>query len=280
MSITLNSEHLCFGGKVGFYSHWSEVCNCEMRFSIYLPPQAQIKSLPVLYFLSGLTCTEENFMAKSGAQKYAAEHGLILVAPDTSPRHTGIEDENKDWDIGSGAGFYVDATVEPWRSHYQMYSYVTKELPDLIHQNFPTLPNQQGIFGHSMGGHGALVCALRNPDKYKSVSVFAAIAAPMQCAWGQKAFTNYLGSDRETWKAYDASELIKEKGFPQPILFDQGTADTFLTTQLFPEIFQKACELANQPLTFRYHAGYDHGFYFVASAIEDHIRHHAQILSD
>jgi S-formylglutathione hydrolase len=278
MTLKLRSEHLSFGGKVSFYSHHSQVCNIEMRFSIYVPPQAQSSSVPVLYFLSGLTCTEENFMAKSGAQKYAAEYGLILVVPDTSPRHTGIMDESKDWDFGSGAGFYMDATQEPWRSHYQMYSYVTAELPSLIDRNFPTLPDKQGIFGHSMGGHGALVCALRNPDLYKSVSVFAAIAAPIQCAWGQKAFTNYLGSDRDAWKLYDASELIKVTGFSQPILYDQGTADAFLTSQLFPEIFKQACELANQPLTLRYQAGYDHSFYFIATFIEDHIRYHAQIL--
>jgi S-formylglutathione hydrolase len=278
MTIKLLSEHFSFGGKVAFYGHHSQVCNSPMRFSIYLPPQSQSRSVPVLYFLSGLTCTEENFMAKAGAQKYAAEYGLILVVPDTSPRNTGIAGENQDWDFGSGAGFYVDATEEPWRSHFQMYSYVTKELPDLIHQNFPTLPNQQGIFGHSMGGHGALVCALRNPDQYKSVSVFAAIAAPIQCPWGQKAFTNYLGSDRQTWKNYDASELIKEKGFPQPILYDQGTVDNFLESQLFPKIFQQACELANQPLILRYQTGYDHGFYFVNTFIADHIRHHGQIL--
>jgi len=278
MSLKLRSEHLSFGGKVGFYSHFSEVCNCEMHFSIYLPPQVESQTVPVLFFLSGLTCTEENFMAKAGAQKWAAEYGLILVVPDTSPRNTGIVDESKDWDLGSGAGFYVDATEEPWRSHYQMYSYITQELPNLIHQNFPTLPDRQGIFGHSMGGHGALVCALRNPDQYLSVSVFAAIAAPSQCPWGQKAFINYLGSDRETWKAYDASELVKEHGFPQPILFDQGTADAYLENQLFTNTFQQACELANQPLILRYQQGYDHGFYFVATFIEDHIRHHAQIL--
>jgi len=278
MVLKLRSEHLSFGGKVSFYSHQSLVCHSEMRFSIYIPPQAQSRSVPVLYFLSGLTCTEENFMAKSGAQKYAAEDGLILVVPDTSPRHTGIIDESKDWDFGSGAGFYVDATEAPWRSHYQMYSYVTAELPNLIHQNFPTLPDKQGILGHSMGGHGALVCALRNPDLYKSLSVFAPIAAPSQCAWGQKAFTNYLGGDRNAWKSYDASELVKVMGFPQPILYDQGTADDFLTSQLCPETFKQACELANQPLILRYQVGYDHSFYFIATLIADHIRHHAQIL--
>ncbi len=186
----LVSEHLCFGGKVGFYSHVSDTCNGEMRFSVYQPPQAKSAPVPVLYFLSGLTCTEENFMGKSGAQQFAAKYGIMLVVPDTSPRNRGIEGEDKDWDFGTGAGFYVDATQEKWRSHYQMYSYVVRELPALIADNFPVKPEKMGIFGHSMGGHGALVCALRNPELYKSVSAFAPIAAPMRCPWGQKSFSN------------------------------------------------------------------------------------------
>lgn len=277
MTLQLLSEHGSFGGKVGFYQHFSVVCQSQMRFSIYLPPQQG--NLPVLYFLSGLTCTEENFMAKGGAQRYAAQHGLILVVPDTSPRNTGIEGETQTWDLGSGAGFYVDATTVPWRSHYQMYSYVTQELPALIHANFPTIPTAQGIFGHSMGGHGALVCALRNPHLYKSVSVFAAIAAPCQCPWGQKALRAYLGEDQETWRAYDASELVKTMPFPGEILFDQGTNDAYLKEQLKPEIFTDACVIAHQPLIFRNHPGYDHGFYFVATFIADHIQHHAKILA-
>lgn len=271
----LVSEHLCFGGKVGFYSHVSDTCNGEMRFSVYQPPQAKSAPVPVLYFLSGLTCTEENFMGKSGAQQFAAKYGIMLVVPDTSPRNTGIEGEDKDWDFGTGAGFYVDATQEKWRSHYQMYSYVVRELPALIADNFPVQPEKMGIFGHSMGGHGALVCALRNPELYKSVSAFAPIAAPMRCPWGQKAFSNYLGADQESWRDYDASELVLSAKFNRPILIDQGTADQFLAEQLLPEAFEKACAEAGQPLTLRYQEGYNHSYYFIATFIEDHIRHHA-----
>lgn len=249
-----------------------------MRFSIYLPPQAKSKPVPVLYFLSGLTCTEENFMAKAGAQKYAAEHGLMLVVPDTSPRNTGIPGEDDQYDLGSGAGFYLDATAEPWRDRYQMYSYVVRELPALIAENFPIKPDKQGIFGHSMGGHGALVCALRNPDLYKSVSAFAPIAAPINSEWGQKVFTHYLGSDRESWLAYDATQLVKKAGFHSPILIDQGTADPYLAGQLLPQVFEQACKEAGQPVTLRMQEGYNHGYYFVASFIEDHIRHHAAAL--
>ncbi len=217
-------------------------------------------------------------MVKSGVQKYAAEYGLILIAPDTSPRNSGIEGEDKDWDFGTGAGFYVDATETPWRSHYQMYSYVVQELPALITEHFPILPERQGIFGHSMGGHGALVCALRNPNQYKSVSAFSPIVAPMRCPWGQKAFTNYLGENKETWRDYDATELIKKVKFHSPILIDQGTADKFLIEQLMPEVFEQACSEVNQPLKLNYCEGYDHSYYFIASFIEDHIRHHAAAL--
>lgn len=274
----LLNESLCFGGEVGFYSHSSTVCNSEMRFAVYQPPQAKLHPVPVLYFLSGLTCTEENFMVKAGAQQFAAQHGLMLVAPDTSPRKTGAPDEDKDWDLGTGAGFYVDAIEQPWRDHYQMYSYVIDELPALIHQNFPVNPDKQGILGHSMGGHGALVCALRNPDRYQSVSAFAPIVAPMQCAWGQKAFSNYLGSDQTRWRDYDATELIQKAKFHSSILIDQGTSDPFLTTQLFPERFEKACAEMGQALSLRMQPGYDHSYYFIATFIEDHIRHHASIL--
>lgn len=277
-NLNLVSEYKCFDGKVGFYSHYSQTCNGEMRFAVYQPPQALSKPVPVLYFLSGLTCTEENFTAKAGAQRYAAEHGLMLIAPDTSPRNTGIEGENKDWDFGTGAGFYVDATQEPWRSHYQMYSYIVQELPNLIAEHFSVQPQRQSIFGHSMGGHGALVCALRNPNQYKSVSAFAPIAAPMCCPWGEKAFTNYLGSDRDSWQAYDATELILKKKYHSPILIDQGKADLFLSTQLMPEVFEKACAKVNQPLTLRFHEGYDHSYYFIATFMADHIRHHAAAL--
>ncbi|ABA20711.1 Putative esterase [Trichormus variabilis ATCC 29413] len=274
-NLKLISEYQSFGGKLGFYSHPSFTCNGEMRFAVYQPPQAAEKPLPILYFLSGLTCTEENFMAKSGAQRYAAEYGLILVAPDTSPRNTGIAGEDDEWDFGTGAGFYVDATEEPWRSHYQMYSYIVQELPALIAANFPIQAEKQGIFGHSMGGHGALVCALRNPHIFKSVSAFAPIVAPIGCPWGQKAFSRYLGNNQASWRAYDASELVKQLGYHSQILIDQGTSDKFLTEQLLTDVFAQACKAVNQPLNLRYQTGYDHSYYFIASFIEDHIRHHA-----
>ncbi len=277
-SITLRSEHICFGGTVGFYSHTSAACNSEMRFAVFVPPQAQQSPTPILYFLSGLTCTEENFTTKAGAQQFAAKYGLMLVAPDTSPRGTGIPGEDDDWDLGTGAGFYVDATEAPWRSHYRMYSYVTEELPALIAQNFPSNPQKQGIFGHSMGGHGALICALKNPTYYQSVSAFAPIAAPMQCPWGQKAFSHYLGPNLEDWKAYDASELILTTQLPYPILIDQGMADTFLQTQLMPDVFEAACAQVGQPLHLRRQPGYDHSYYFISTFIEDHIRYHAERL--
>ncbi|MBD0387599.1 MAG: S-formylglutathione hydrolase [Nostoc sp. C3-bin3] len=274
-NLNLISEYKSFGGKLGFYSHSSSTCNGEMRFAIYQPPQATQKPVPILYFLSGLSCTEENFMVKAGVQRFAAEYGLILVAPDTSPRNSGIVGEDDDQDFGTGAGFYVDATEEPWRKNYQMYSYIIHELPALITANFPTLPDKQGIFGHSMGGHGALVCAMRNPELYKSVSAFAPITAPMRCPWGQKAFSGYLGSNQETWRDYDASELVKKVGYHSSILIDQGTADKFLAEQLLPEVFEQTCAKVNQPLNLRYQEGYDHSYYFIASFIEDHIRHHA-----
>lgn len=274
------SENRCFGGTVGFYSHRSLTCNGEMRFSVYQPPQAASKPVPVLYFLSGLTCTEENFMVKAGAQRFAAEYGLMLVAPDTSPRNTGIAGEDDDWDFGTGASFYVDATTEPWRSHYQMYSYIVHELPAVLAEHFPVQPEQQSIFGHSMGGHGALVCALRNPELYKSVSAFAPIAAPMRCPWGEKAFSRYLGSDRELWRAYDASELVREVKYNRPIFIDQGSADPFLAKQLLPNIFEQACTSVDQPLNLRFQEGYDHSYYFIATYIKDHIQYHAAALHD
>jgi S-formylglutathione hydrolase len=293
-TLNLRSEHACFGGTVGYYSHFSQVCRTEMRFSIYLPPQAQVRSLPILYFLSGLTCTEENFMVKAGAQQHAAQTGLVLVVPDTSPRNTGTPGEDTDWDLGTGAGFYIDATADPWKAHYQMYSYVTQELPALIADHFPVLPERQGIFGHSMGGHGALVCALRNRDRYRSVSAFAPIAAPSQCPWGQKVFGHYLGEDQSAWAAYDASQLVLDtphQGTNRQaisssdtdtlgtILIDQGLADAFLAEQLQPERFEQACAQAGQPLTLRRQAGYDHGYYFISTFIGDHIRFHADVLS-
>jgi S-formylglutathione hydrolase len=278
-SVDLKSESRCFGGTVGYYSHYSQSCNSEMRFAVYVPPQAAAKSVPVLYYLSGLTCSEDNFTIKAGAQRYAAEQGIMLVAPDTSPRHTGTPGEDEDWDLGTGAGFYVNAIAEPWKQHYQMYRYVVEELPRLIQANFPVFADRQGIFGHSMGGHGALVCALRNPDKYASVSAIAPICAPMQCSWGQKAFTAYLGSDRNSWGDYDASELVKKTPFSRPILIDQGTADPFYQQkQLLPEVFEEACRQVGQALTLRWQEGYDHSYFAIATFIEDHIRHHATFL--
>jgi S-formylglutathione hydrolase len=278
VTLKLNSQYACFGGTVQFYSHFSEACNSEMKFSVYIPPQAQSEPVPVLYFLSGLTCTEENFMTKAGAQQFAAKYGIMLVAPDTSPRNTGTAGEEDDWDLGTGAGFYVDATEMPWRSHYNMYSYVVRELPQLIVENFSVQGDRQGIFGHSMGGHGALVCALRNGDRYRSVSAFSPIVAPMKCPWGQKAFSHYLGQNTELWKAYDASELIQTNPFPSPILIDQGTADNFLNKQLMPQIFEQACDRVGQLLNLRMQEGYDHSYYFISTFIEDHIRYHAEKL--
>lgn len=250
-----------------------------MRFAVFIPPQAEDGPVPVLYYLSGLTCNEENFITKAGAQRYAAEHGLMLVAPDTSPRGADVPDE-EGWDFGSGAGFYVDATQEPWAKHYRMYSYITEELPALIHENFSVDATRQGIFGHSMGGHGALVCGLRNPDKYRSISAFAPITAPSQCPWGHKALGNYLGQDSSSWQAYDASQLVQHHAdASRLILIDQGTDDTFLKqNQLLPEVFEAACNAAGQPLELRMQPGYDHGYYFIASFMEDHIRHHAKYL--
>lgn len=278
-TLTLLSQHGCFGGTVSIYSHLSEQCQCTMTFAVYVPPQAASQPVPVLYYLSGLTCTEQNFITKAGAQRYAAHYGLMLVAPDTSPRGDNMPDEES-WDFGSGAGFYVDATEEPWAKHYRMYSYVTEELPALIHGHFSVDPTRQGIFGHSMGGHGALVCGLRNPEQYQSISAFAPIAAPRQCAWGQKALGNYLGSDQAAWAAYDASELVRQYAQPnRPILIDQGLADPFLEQQqLKPDVFKAACEAAGQPLTLRMQAGYDHGYYFISTFMEDHVRHHADVL--
>jgi S-formylglutathione hydrolase len=278
VSISLNSEYKSFGGKLGFYKHHSRSCNCEMRFAVYEPPQAKTQTVPVLYFLSGLSSTEENFMIKAGAQRYAAEYGVILVAPDTSPRNTGIPGEDDTWDFGSGAGFYVDATQKPWNSHYQMYSYVVEELPQLIADNFPIRVDKQGILGHSMGGHGALVCALRNPEKFKSVSAFAPIVAPIQSPWGRKIFEGYLGENQGDWCHYDASQLVKQNQFPGKILIDQGTADEYLLEQLKSDLFVTACEEVNQAVELRFQDGYDHNYYFISSFIGEHIQHHLREL--
>jgi S-formylglutathione hydrolase len=273
------SESQCFGGVQGIYAHDAETTGCTMRFSLYKPPQAAQGPVPVLWWLSGLTCTEENFTVKAGAQRVAADHGVMIVAPDTSPRDLWIPGENDSYDFGSGAGFYVDATQAPWSAHYRMYSYVVQELPELVFANFPAKRDAQGILGHSMGGHGALVIALRNPQTYRSLSAFAPIVAPSQVPWGVKAFTGYLGDDRTAWKDYDASELIKAGArFPSTILIDQGTADPFLDEQLRPGVFADACRAAGQPLELRMRDGYDHSYYFIATFIGDHVRHHAAIL--
>ncbi|MZR31832.1 S-formylglutathione hydrolase [Sneathiella litorea] len=272
------SEQACFGGTQGFYSHLSSVTGTTMRFAVYQPAQARGMKVPVLFYLAGLTCTEETATIKAGAQRLASEFGIMLVMPDTSPRGVGLPREEDDWDFGTGAGFYLDAVKEPWADSYRMYSYIRDELRLLINEKFNTDPDKTGIFGHSMGGHGALTIALKNPDIYKSVSAFAPISSPMQCPWGEKAFTGYLGTDKASWVDYDASELVKNGHRTSHILIDQGKADQFLEEQLKPEIFEAACKEAGQPLTCRLHDGYDHSYYFIQTFMEDHIRHHVSIL--
>jgi S-formylglutathione hydrolase len=278
--LELLSEHACFGGVQRFYRFDSTAIGLPMRFSVYLPPGAEGKRLPVLFYLAGLTCTEETFMIKAGAQRVAAQEGLILVTPDTSPRGAGVPGETDSWDFGAGAGFYVDATEAPWSQHYRMYSHIL-ELREQVVAQLPADPARVGIFGHSMGGHGALMMALRNPGLFRSVSAFAPIAAPMRCPWGQKAFGGYLGADQASWRQYDASELMAAMDtapFPGGILIDQGLADKFLAEQLYPEAFEEACALAGQPLTLRRHEGYDHGYYFISTFVEDHLRFHRRLL--
>jgi S-formylglutathione hydrolase len=276
------SQHRCFNGTVGFYRHEAASTACAMKFSVFTPPQAQSGRVPVLYYLAGLTCTEETFMIKAGAQRVAAELGIMLVAPDTSPRGLNIPGDSESWDFGVAAGFYLDATAEPWSRHYRMYTYVTQELRALIEAQFPADSARTGIFGHSMGGHGALTIALKNPDRYHSVSAFAPIAAPKQCPWGQKAFSGYLGPDRGQWGNYDATELVsqvKDAARRPPILIDQGLSDQFLQTQLHPHLFEEACKKVGYPLQLRSHEGYDHGYYFISTFMQDHLVHHARILS-
>ncbi|MCX7545784.1 S-formylglutathione hydrolase [Marinicella gelatinilytica] len=271
-------KHRCFEGELGFYKHDSKVNNAPMTFAVYMPPQAKKKRVPVLYYLSGLTCTEENFMAKAGAQQYAAKHGIALVSMDTSPRDLGFPGEDDSYDFGSGAGFYVNATEQPWAKHYQMYDYVVDELPAFIQQHFRVDSDRMGIFGHSMGGHGALIIALKNPGKYRSVSAFSPIVAPMHNDWGKKAFSGYLGSNEETWKQYDTCELIKQTNSNIPLFVDQGMSDEFLTDYLQPERLQAVCQEQNHPLTMRKHDGYDHSYYFISTFMEDHIDYHADLL--
>lgn len=278
------SEHRCFGGKQSFYEHPSSEIGLPMRFSVFLPPQAEHGPVPALIYLAGLTCNEETFMAKAGAQRLAAELGLALITPDTSPRGAAVESiegASASWDFGIGAGFYLDATAAPWQTHWRMESYITAELLPVVTDAFAIDPVRIGIFGHSMGGHGALTLALRHPTLFKSVSAFAPICAPSQCPWGQKAFTAYLGNDEHSWHQHDAAALMNAAPvapYPGGILIDQGMADKFLAEQLHPERFESACAQAGQPLTLRRHARYDHGYYFVQSFMADHLRHHARQL--
>lgn len=269
-------RHAVFAGWQEVYKHQATTLKCAMNFSIYIPPHATGEKLPVLYWLSGLTCNEQNFITKAGAQKYAAQHKIILVAPDSSPRGEGVADDAA-YDLGQGAGFYLNATEAPWAEHYQMYDYIVDELPALIDANFPS-NGQQSIMGHSMGGHGALLIGLRNPERYQSISAFAPIVAPTQVPWGKKAFTAYLGTDETLWKAYDAVELVQASQVQLPILIDQGGADNFLAEQLKPELFVQACNDRDYPLTLNIQEGYDHSYYFIASFIEQHIRFHADFL--
>ncbi len=272
---TLLSEHACFGGWQRFYSHDSSETGLPMKFGVYEPPQASQGPVPALFFLAGLTCTEETFAIKAGAQRAAAELGIMVVTPDTSPRGTGVEGADASWDFGHGAGFYLDATQAPWARHWRMGSYVARELRELVLANFPARPDRLGLMGHSMGGHGALVLALRNPGLFQSVSALAPIAAPTRCPWGEKAFGGYLGPERAAWAGFDATELVKAGARPpSPLLVDQGLADKFLAEQLNPHLFEEACAQAGVALRLRRHAGYDHGYYFIASFIEDHLRHH------
>ena len=277
MTIENISNTKSFGGWHKQYTHTSSTLNCDMRFAIFLPPQiAQGKKVPVLYWLSGLTCTDENFMQKAGAFRIAAELGMAIVVPDTSPRGENVPDDAENaYDFGLGAGFYVNATEAPWNRHYQMYDYVTKELPALIEENFP-VSDKRAISGHSMGGHGALVISLREPTRYSSVSAFSPIVNPMQCPWGQKAFTGYLGSDIEKWRAYDACELMRNAQETLPTLVDQGTQDNFFVEQLKTENLVTVAKNVNYPIEVRMQEGYDHSYYFIASFIEDHLRFHAK----
>ena len=273
------SEHPAFGGVQGFYRHASDTIGLPMKLGVYRPPQALAGApVPALVWLAGLTCTEETFAIKAGAQRAAAELGMMLVTPDTSPRDTGVAGASESWDFGDGAGFYLDATQAPWAPRWRMESYVTQELPQLMAAYFPWQREKLGVFGHSMGGHGALTLALRHPGMFGSVSAFAPVAAPSQCPWGEKAFTRYLGEDRAAWAAHDATELIRSGARAPSLLVDQGLGDKFLDTQLRIDEFETACREAGQSLTLRRHAAYDHGYYFIASFVEDHLRFHADAL--
>lgn len=276
-------KHNSFGGVLAIYEHESQVLHCSMKFSLFLPPQAIQQDVPFLTFLSGLTCTHENFTTKAGAYKMAAEAGLAIVAPDTSPRGENVPDDSDSYDFGKGAGFYLNATQEPWQTNYQMEHYIVQELSDLICDQFPLISGSQGLFGHSMGGHGALTLGLKHAEKFKSLSAFSPIVAPSQVPWGRKALSGYLGKDDAEWKKHDATALMEgaenRSGYPE-ILLDQGTQDQFLEEQLKPHLFEEACKKSGQALTLRMQDGYDHSYYFIQSFIEDHIQHHANILKN
>ena len=276
-SIETLSSTAMFGGAVQFIKHPSPCCRCDMTFSIFVPPGEKDETFPALWWLSGLTCSAENFTTKAAAQRYAAKNKLILIAPDTSPRGEDVADDES-YDLGQGAGFYVNATQEPWNAHFQMYDYIVKELPAVVAKHFPVDLSRQSIFGHSMGGHGALTIALKNPGRFKSVSAFAPIVAPTHCPWGQKALGTYLGTDQEAWKSHDAVSLIEHVEEQLELFIDQGDADNFLDEQLKPQLLVEACQKRNHPITLRMQAGYDHSYYFIASFMEDHILHHATAL--
>ena len=273
------AENKCYGGRQLRYAHTSRVLGCEMNFSIYLPPQAEMGKVPVVYWLSGLTCTDENFVNKAGAQRYAAELGLAIVAPDTSPRGEDVPDDpERAYDFGLGAGFYVNATQAPWSKHYHMYDYIVDELPALIAREFPVDASRVGLSGHSMGGHGALSIALKNPGRFLSVTAFAPICAPMRCPWGEKALGGYLGPDRDAWRAYDSTELLAASSERLPVLVDQGDADNFLAEQLHTPLLEQAAAAADYPMTIRMQPGYDHSYFFIASFIGEHLAFHAGCL--
>ncbi|HJR69971.1 MAG TPA: S-formylglutathione hydrolase [Gammaproteobacteria bacterium] len=276
-SIERVSESRCFEGRQIVYKHVSQACACTMRFAVFLPAQAERQAVPALYWLSGLTCTEENFSVKAGAQRYAAELGLALIIPDTSPRGVDIPGEDAQMDVGTGAGFYVNATEAPWAAHYRMYDYIRDELPAVVNANLPVDPARKSISGHSMGGHGALIIGVGNPASYRSVSAFAPIAAARLSGWGQHALTTYLGPDREAWLAYDAATVIRRRPSQHELLVDQGMADPYLE-QLRPDELEQACQESGQRLTYRERAGYDHGYYFVSTFIAEHLRFHAAAL--
>jgi S-formylglutathione hydrolase len=277
--LTTLSEQRCFDGIQGFYRTHSTACGLPMRFGVFCPPQAEHGPVPVLFCLAGLTCTEETFAIKAGAQRVAAELGLMLVTPDTSPRDTGIDGEADDWEFGAGAGFYLDATEAPWSKHFRMETHVVDELPAILAGHFPADVSRMGLLGHSMGGHGAITLALRHPARYRSVSAFAPIVAPTEVPWGQKAFSRYLGDHHEAWREHDACALVRRRAFAGTILIDQGTDDRFLDVQLRPDLFEAACADAGQSLKLNRRAGYDHSYWFIASFVEQHLRHHAVTLA-